>query len=167
MSIYDINFAVLTRLLLPVRLRKDKMEAWLKSLVAPVEQLHNNFTINRADNVYQLSHNSQVVYLQAALNDVFDPISRGIIIEDGAFEDPLFTYLVIEEKPLSLGLVSEIGTTTYPDPQYLYTDIETSLLGNCFIVKVPASLSFDIERMKAAINKYRLPGKNTYDIVTY
>jgi hypothetical protein len=143
------------------------MKAWLKSLVAPVEQLHNSFTINRQDNLYQLSHNSQVVYLQAALNDVFDPISRGIIMADGAFEDPLFTYLVIEEKPLLLGLVSEIGTATYPDPQYLYTDIETSLLGNCFIVKVPAGVSFDMERMKAAINKYRLPGKNTYDIITY
>lgn len=167
MSIYDIDFNTLSRLLLPVRLRKEKMEAWLRSLVAPVKTLHSIFTTNRQDNLYQLAHNSQVVYLQAALNDIFDPIGRGILVVDGPFKDPLFLYMVVEEKPLPVGLVSEEGSTVYPDPQYLYTDAETSLLGNCFIVKVPVAVTFDTERMKAMVNKYRLTGKNTYGIITY
>ncbi|MES2701875.1 MAG: hypothetical protein V4649_04505 [Bacteroidota bacterium] len=165
MSVFDINFSVLGKQLLPVRLRNDKMLAWIKCLVRPVGELHNVFKADRTANLYQLAHNSQIVYLQAALNDLFDPAIRGIVIVDGAFEDPLFIYLPAEDEPLWLGLTGE--STTYPNPRALYTDTETTLLGNCFIVKVPVAVSFDMARMRAIIDKYRLAGKNTYAVVTY
>ena len=167
MSFFDIDYDTLTTQLLPVRLRNNKMIAWMKCLVAPVRWLYGVFRSNRAGNLYILKHNSQVVYLQAALNDVFDPLSRLIYIDDGPYRDPLFTYLTTEEHPLWLGLSSEAGTTSYPDPQVLYTSGETSLLGMGFIVKVPLAVSFDMHRMRALINKYRLPGSNNYTIETY
>lgn len=167
MSFFDIDYDMLSTQLLPVRLRNGKMTAWMKCLAAPVKWLYNLFRSNRAGNLYILKHNSQVVYLQAALNDVFDPLTRLIYIDDGPYRDPLFTYLATEEQPLWLGLSSEAGSTPYPDPQILYTSDETSLLGVGFIVKVPLAVSFDIRRMRALINKYRLPGSNTYTIETY
>jgi hypothetical protein len=167
MSVFDTNFSTLVRLLLPVKLRGEKMKAWLNSLVAPVVQLQILFNNNRSANLYYLAHNSQVPMLQSALNDIFDPVGRGILVVDGAFEDPLFTYLVPEDKPLWLGLESEAGSVPYADPQVLFTNTETTLFGNCFIVKVPVAVSFDSIRMNAVINKYRLPGKNTYSITTY
>lgn len=166
MSVFSVNFSVLGKQLLPVRLRNSKMLAWIRSLLKPVEELYNIFKGNRTSNLYQLAHNSQVVYLQAALNDVFDTVNRNIIVDDGAFEDPLFVYQPLEDEPLWLGLVAESGTT-YPNPQWLYTDIETTLMGNCFVVKVPVAVSFDMAHMRAAVDKYRLAGKCTYSVITY
>lgn len=167
MGFFDINYDTLRVQLLPVRLRKSVMKAWLRCLLIPVKWLHNVFMIDRESNLYYLAHNSQIVYLEAVLNDVFDPISRGIFIEDGLYEDPLFTYLIPEERPLWLGLSSESGTVGYTVPIALFTDAETSLLGNAFIVNVPGAVSFDTDRMKALINRYRLAGRSIYQIVIY
>ena len=166
MALFDIDYDALIWQITPVRLRKHVMIAWLKCLVAPVKWLYNAFAANRSSNLYALAHNSQIVYLEDILNDTFDNFARGIYIIDGPFKDPLFTYLIVESRPVWLGLESEIGTTAYPDPEVLYTSLETSLLGIGFIVKVPMAVSFDLARMQAIINLYKLPGKN-YTIVTY
>ncbi len=167
MGFFDINYDVLRVQLLPVRLRKNKTKAWLKCLVSPVKWLHNIFRSNKLANTYFLAHSGQVAYLEDALNDVFDPVSRGIYIEDGLYEDPIFTYLVTEVRPVWLGLESEAGSTAFPVPQVLFTDAETSLLGNSFIVRVPSGMPFDPDRMKALINRYRLAGRCVYGILTY
>lgn len=167
MSLFDVNYDILSYQLLPVRLRKVKTVAWIRCIIAPIKWLYNLFGVSRANNLYHLTHNSQVVFLSAALNDIFDPLGRGIYIEDGQYEDPLFVYITPETRPLWLGLSSEIGSSFYPVPQVLYTDSETSLLGNAFVVKVPVTLAFDMQRMIALINKYRLASKNVYQIVTY
>lgn len=167
MSLFDVNYDSLSYQLLPVRLRKMKNVAWLRCLIAPVKWLYYQFKVSRNSNLYNLAHNSQVVFLTAALNDLFDPVGRGIYIEDGSYEDPLFVYMPLEVRPLWLGLSTEISTPIYPIPQVLYTDAETTLLGNAFVVKVPVTLPFDMQRMKALINKYRLAGKNVYQILTY
>lgn len=167
MPFFNINFNALIWQVLPVRLRKTVTYAWLKCLSSPVIWLYNLFAGNRSNNLYLLGHDSQVAYMQAALNDTFDPAARRIYITDGPFEDPLFMYLVPENKPLWLGLVSEIGSTSFPDPQPLYTDGETSLLGIAFIVMVPVAVPFDMARMKALVDLYRLPGRNNYQIITF
>jgi len=167
MGVFDINYDALQVQLLPVRLRNPKMKAWIKCLCIPVRWLFNLFTAARRDTLYYLSHNSQVVYLEAALNDVFDPITRGIFISDGPAEDPLFTYLVPEHRPIWIGLASETGSIPYPAPATLYTNAETSLFGSGFIVNVPVAVSFDLYRMQALINRYRLPGRNNYEVITY
>jgi hypothetical protein len=129
--------------------------------------MYLQFSERRNNNLYQVAHNGQVVFLTAALNDLFDPVGRGIYIEDGLYEDPLFVYTVPEVKEVWLGLSAETSSPSYPVPQVLYTDGETILLGNAFVVKVPAALPFDEQRMKALINKYRLTSKNVFQIVTY
>jgi hypothetical protein len=167
MGFFDINYDTLRVQLLPVRLRKANMKAWTRCLVVPVKWLYNLFMASRTENLYFLAHNSQVVYLEGVLNDVFDPVSRGIYIEDGLYEDALFTYLDTESQPQWLGLVSEAGSTTYPVPQVLYTSAETATLGNAFVVNVPVAIVFDLNRMNALIDKYRIAGKNIYQVVTY
>jgi hypothetical protein len=167
MGFFDINFDSLRTQLLPVRLRKPRMKAWMRALLSPITFLHYRFRSNRDANLYIVAHNSQVVYLQAALNDTFDPVGRGILIEDGPYEDPLFVYLPPELSPLWLGLESEAGSMPFATPATLFTVGETSLMGYAFIVKVPASISFDIGRMKALIDKYRVAGRNIYQVTTY
>ena len=167
MGLFDIDYNALVWQNLPVRLRKPIQYAWLKCLAAPVKYLYNLFKTNRTNNLYVLAHDSQVCYMQAALNDTFDKVGRGIYITDGFFHDPLFTYLVPEDKPVWLGLVSEEGSTSYPDPEILYTAGETVFLAASFIVHVPVAIVFDTARMRAIIDSYRLAGRNIYSIVTY
>ena len=170
MSVFDIDYNVLVRQLLPVRLRQLKMIAWLKCLAAPVKWLYDLFKIYRTNNLYLLDHDGQVCYLEAALNDLFDPLSRGIFISDGVYVDPVFAYLDPELKPVYIDLVSEIGTSVIPapDPVSLYLDVEiySGVSSYTFIVNVPIAVTFDMARLKALVDIYKLPGKQ-YNVVTY
>lgn len=167
MSFYDINYSQLINQLLPVRLRTAIQKGWLRSLIAPIIWLQSQFVAARSNDLYTIAHNSQVVYLEAALNDLFDPISRNIYVADGLFRDPIFIYQPLELKPAWLSLASEIGSTIYLSPVSLFTNAETTLLGNSFIVKVPSTLTFDTQRMKAILEKYRLAGRSIYSIELY
>ena len=164
---YEIDFQELVKMLVPVRLRKTIMLAWLQCLVRPVKELYDSFYANRRNNIYMLHHNSQLVYLQAVLNDTFDFVDRRIYIIDGAVADPLYTYLTAETQPLWLGLQSEAGITSYPYPQWLYTYTETAYSGYAFIVMVPYAVFFDPSRMAGLINRYRLPSKTSYHIIGF
>jgi hypothetical protein len=167
MPIFDINYDTLVVQLLPVRLRQSVQKAWVTCLIAPVIYLKGLFDTNRATDLYDLAHNGQICYLEAVLNDTFDDTSRRIYITDGPYFDALFLYTTPEEKPLWTGLISEEGSTSYPDPEWLYTSAETYTLGISFIIHVPSSLTFDMARMKALVDRYRLPGKNNYTVVTF
>ncbi len=175
MSVFDVDFSSggLPKYMTPVRLRQPKMMAWLQILVQPVNYLYGLFSGHRAANLYELAHSSQVCYLQAVLNDVFDPVSRGIFVSDGPYVDPSFIYKVIEDRPLFIDLAGEVGTSVIPapDPVPLYTVMETYLLGVQFVVNVPAGVaaspSYDVHRLRAMTDKYRLVSKNNYVVVTY
>lgn len=167
MGFFDINFDALRVQLLPVRLRKPNTKAWLQCLIAPVRWLYDQFRSARSANLYHLAHNSQVAFLESALNDTFDPVGRGIFIEDGPYEDPLYVYLTPELGPVWLGLESETGTTPYTSPVPLYTADETIAMGFAFVVWVPSAISFDNDRMRALIDKYRIAGRNVYGINIY
>ena len=158
---------------MPVRLRTTIHKAWLKCLAGPVIYLKSLFDTNRTDNLYTLAHSSQVCYLQAVLNDVFDPIARGIYIADGPYVDPDFIYKVDEDKPLFIDLVAEVGTgiIPHPDPVPLYTGCETYIAGVQFMVMVPSAVAaapgYDVYRLKALVNEYRLVSKNNYTVITF
>lgn len=167
MPFFNIDYDTLVWQAIPVRLRQPVNYAWLRALTTPVKWLYSVFTGNRADNLYALAHNGQVCFLEAVLNDSFDPILRGIYITDPAYYDPLFLYLDVEDKTVFIDLASEIGSGIIapPDPVPLYTESETYLFaGLTFIVNIPASVLFDMDRLKAVVDKYRLPGR-TYSVV--
>ena len=170
MAVFDIDYGLLVKQLLPVRLRKAVHKAWLQVLVSQVVYLYGLFTTNRTANLYRLAHSGQVCYLEAVLNDVFDPEARTITIADGIFHDPTFLYEADELKPAFIDLVSEVGTSVIPapDPVPLYSDDETYLLGICFVVRVPTVVAgytvYNIRRLRALVDLYRLPGRNNYSV---
>jgi len=173
MSVYDVDIDVVSDLNVPVRLRQQVMTAWLRVLVSPVVYLQGQFNAFKASTLYYLGHNSQVCYMQAALNDTFDPVDRGIFISDGPYEDPIYSYLDDEDKPVFIDLDSEVGDSVIPDPDPvpLYTDIETYSLGVQFVVNVPSAVAgmpgYDVNYLRGLVNKYRLPGKNNYTVVYF
>ena len=79
MGLFDVNYDSLSYQLLPVRLRKIKSVAWIRSLISPIKWLYNLFGTSRENHLYFLAHNSQVVYLTAALNDRADSIFSVIV----------------------------------------------------------------------------------------
>src|SRR5580700_12255197 len=128
MPFFNIDFDNVVWVNLPVRLRLPLQFAWLKALVAGPKYIYGLFMANRAANLYLLGHNSQVCYMEAALNDTFDNTLRRIYISDGSAEDAVTVWLADEEPtfgPVWLGRVSDEGSTSYPDPIPLYTVIET------------------------------------------
>lgn len=160
MSLFDVDFKALVKYVLPVRLRGANMQAWLNALVSPVVYLYGLFYTNRTNNLYRLVHNGQVVYLQAALNDVFDATLRRITITDSIEYYPVFVYRAVELKPVPLYIGSENKPVT------LYNAAEVNSTVNGFIVQVPTAITFNTAQMKALVNKYRLVSKNQYTIAT-
>ena len=171
MSVFDVDFDVLTKQLLPVRLRRSAgahgdsmMVAWMKCLVSPVKYVQVLFNANRANDLYVLAHDGQVCYLDAALNDLFDNTLRRIYISDPAYIDPDYLYRRNEGKPLYLYQRSE------HKPVYLYQRSETyEGAGVTFIVNVPIALGLtagQVLQLRALVNKYRLPGM-MYSVVFF
>lgn len=82
MSLYELKIKRLALLLLPTAYRKPILAALAQNLVQGVNVLYGDFMRWRQDKQYRLSHNGQVCYLRAVLNDTFDPVERRILVED-------------------------------------------------------------------------------------
>lgn len=123
------------------------MVQWIYLMLQPVEDLHYTWRLFRADNIYNLGHNSQKCYLRAALNDRFDKVLRRIEILDGNALKRRYIYTDGEQKPKYLGTM------------YLYDDSDYADTGVDFIVKVPDGLQYNPYEMKAMIDFYRLASK--------
>lgn len=157
MPLFDIDYNALIRLVIRKRYRKPKLLATIKCLIAPTVWLYDILKAFVNETLYYLYHNSQVVFMQAALNDQFDTVLRRITIVDGPDIDPLYIYQVAEDKPVY------IYTEAENQPVYIYTEAET-IAGPDFIVRVPNTISFNDKQMVALIERYRLPSKHNYTI---
>lgn len=135
------------------------MAAWLESLTAPVVRLYRAFLAKRADTLYRLRHTTQVCYVEAVLNDAFDPTERRIrIADDPVPYDPIDLRLRAEAQPIPLYRRVEA------QPVVLYTGTEILYGGYDFIVRIPTGLTYDGPRMTALIEYYRPAGKTYYTI---
>lgn len=126
-----------------------------------LKSIHTQFLQFRNDTTYWLYFNGQIIYMEHVLNDQFDPANRGIYIENLADIQYDYLYNAIEQRtPIYLDNVSENKPPDYFVNQSEY-DAHTT-----FIVWVPSTVTFDANKMKAIVNKYRIAGK-TYQIQTY
>ena len=153
--IYDINYKKLVTWMVPQVLRKTRLLVLLNVLVSPVVYIYNLFMINRRNNLYKLLISPQVCYVEMALNDKYDSSNRQIKIEQPKRKDPLFLYKKIERRPVHLFTKGEI---TKPRT-ILYQKGEASAFQYDFIVKVPATVAFNMNEMTAVIESYILPDK--------
>jgi hypothetical protein len=165
MGFYDNDFDLVVRDDVPVDSRGPKRLGWLRSLVAGVKSLYAEFMGYRSSKLYDLNHTGQVYSIENVLNDVFDPVGRRIYITDPASKDVVYMYRRIESKPVYMYRRSE------NKPVYMYRRSETSALGFQFIIHVPTGVTllpiYDVLRLQALVDKYRLPGKGVYTLVVY
>ncbi|PQJ09487.1 hypothetical protein CJD36_019805 [Flavipsychrobacter stenotrophus] len=167
MSFWQIVYEDLVKDTTPTLLRKRKWLAWLNVLVSPIKWQYDAFTAYRNYTLYLLSHNGQVVSLQAVLNDAFDPIDRQIYIDDTDFPENIWLALDAELDPVWLPLDGE------GEPVWLATDDEVANAGSgpAFKVRVPVAVSllpiYSEYRLRGLVDTYRLAGKSIYVVVTF
>lgn len=148
---YKIDYNKLSVLLLPIRFRQPIIKAILRAFMLPIIKLKREFDTYKSNTDYILNHNSQVCYLQAVLNDNFDPVERRIYITDAPnFEIEKFLWIESEDKPVML----------YDDSFFmLHSENFIGANGINFTVNVPSVLSLetgDLSRMRSLLNYYKL-----------
>lgn len=148
-GVFNVDYDRLVILTIPTDLRRLKFSLWVKCLVIPVKMIYSVFMNNRASNLYNLTHNSQVCYLRKVLNDSFDPVLRRITIAEGSRFERKYIYTNAENQPKYLGKIFLRQFSDYADT------------GFDFRVLVPDGfdLSLVIHQMKAIIDYYKLASK--------
>jgi len=135
---------------------------YLKSIMGGLQYLNDLFYSYISNKKEELKYNGQIINLQKRLNDVFDDTLRRIYIVNvstipiqylyrvSEFQND-FVYRISESAKNSfiVGRISELTSDNYD-----------------FIVYVPLSLSYNVERMIAVVNRYKLSDK-TFTRLTY
>lgn len=147
---YSVNVGKLAVQLLPMCLRGDRMKAFVKAMVEPLKDLIAAFTEFRGETDYRLTHNSQVCYLRAVLNDRFDPLLRGIQIKDANRNlEGVIIHSRETESPVVLSPTTRM---------ILYRRNFGGSRSVAFRVGIPYRLHdrIDMYELAATINKYKL-----------
>ncbi|NNV54518.1 ribosomal mL41 family protein [Limnovirga soli] len=153
-NIYIINWDKLATWLVPVDLRQNKLLAFVKALVSPVKDLYNRFIDYKNEVDYTISITPQVVHLQRGLNDRFDIADRRIRILPATEYNAILLALAEENKPKLLGTKAEAVQMKLP------LKSETLAYAYDFVIEVPTAIVFNIDEMKAFVNKYKMESKN-------
>lgn len=169
--IFDINFDKWVALMLPTFLRRRRIFAFCRALCAPLyigeKGLYNRFLKKRGDHIYRLSHNGQVCYLRAALNDAFG-LSKGFEIEDADDYEGEWVFAKDPTMPQQLLAVDEHKNPKCapgdPPPEHptplLADEARLNVPHNAFIVRVPSNLySTQLDKVKSIVEQYRIPSK--------
>lgn len=163
--IFRIDFDKWVLSMLPSLLRRKVMFALCRAAVAPVRAIYERFTEKRKAHNYTLTHNGQVCYLRAALNDAFGTTSFDIVdYDDGRGE---WLYAKSEELDHHLYAVDEtLDDENNPVP-ILYDEAKLNLPLNTFIVQVPATIyATNLDKVEGIVERYRpLSKKATYTMV--
>ena len=153
---YNVDVRKLAVQLLPTFLRGAVMQAYLKALVKPIDDIHYQFIQKRKENLYIMVHNGQKCYLRAVLNDRFDNELRRIEIDDGNLYDAeyIYTDAEIDSNPF---LAKYLDLVLYQDGNLSDTAVD-------FHVRVPSDIFYNEYEMKYLIDFYKLASKR-YKIV--
>lgn len=154
----NIDWNILTRWLLPVRLRKPFLLAWLKALTAPIWQtLYPLFKAFEAKAWYDLKYQSgQVAHLEFVLNERFDPAQKRIWIGPGSATDKR-VYLYLDAENQTKYLFKDVEDS----PVYLYQESELSGSGVYdFSINVPAGLPMEEAALRAVADRYKRDSKD-------
>ncbi|AMA48999.1 hypothetical protein [Flavobacterium covae] len=143
-------------------IRKFKYIKLFEAFLRPVVWLHLEFLEFRRQALYKLSHNSQICYLQAVLNDFFDNDQRRIIITNAILREPVWFYEPEEDKPVRHYEEADNKPVYYREENEFVGD------GADFIVVIPIDLkpSNNLEetalliKIRAQIDYYKLYVKN-------
>lgn len=117
-----MNWLAFVRINIPDFRRFDKWKGFYDSIFAPISTFHSTFQTESDRIVYQMSFNGQTIYLEHVLNDRFDPVNRGIYIENVDSIVGLYIYNKPEPKPKNYIYRKWNSTYTYAVGEYAQHD---------------------------------------------
>jgi hypothetical protein len=133
------------------RRRKPKRIALLKALAKRIIDIHSEFLTVHNANVEKLSWNGQRMLLQRYLQLKF---GDGILIENSSSA----SLVAIEYEAPNLANAVTFVAPEFTNP--IHGQGGDAMLGANFVVKVPVSIVFNENEMRAVINNYLINYKN-------
>lgn len=160
--IWIIDLVAAAVSVLPPVVRSYTHTVWIKSLLAPLNQLNVIFADFAQDTIRRVAASGQVLELQHTLNAEFDP-SNSIYITDGDWLGlPPSVYLKAENQILHIFTQAEIPPRV---AVVLYKQAEF-FSNTDFVVHAPAANAADVLRMQAWVDSYRVAGRR-YKIIFF
>lgn len=154
---YSMDINKLIKLLKPSVLQKPRHYAWLKSLLSPLAETHENFKDFRLEFNRKLRYNGQVIVLENLLNNLFNNTDRGILVQT---------------NPSGLSQIYLFNKEENQTPNYIYQKAEgkpiyvfqkdenLQQIWDFEVIVPDGILTLEQERqIKAITNKYKLDGK--------
>ena len=163
---YNVDYNILIRMLLPTFLRQARMLAWLRCLVSPIIWLYNSFLRSRQNDLFRESIDSSVPRLEFMLNTIFYPAGLDtaydyrIKISHLPATNALYIFLPEEGRP------QYIYTEAENRPRYIYSKGEAGQIDVDFVVLVPVGIEYDDARMRSLVRAYCLPDRN-FEIIKH
>ncbi len=154
MTRYDISYQRLALALIPLTLRHSTLMGFVYVLLSPVIYCASLFERFRSDTTYRITHNGQVCYLTALINDRFDPTLRRITITDVA---PLRGNILYRREVGNFLMTPRRNDTAVMLNRRAFSGFNSV----DFAVIVPAVLrdTFPQNQMQALVNTYKLASK--------
>ena len=158
--IYNINFSRLLINMLPTFLRQPVIYGILYAAGKVLGLTYKDFTTARKEHNYKLTHNGQVCYLRAALNDAFGGGFDILEVERRGE----WLYAITEDGSGILLSVGEGGNAAEVEGgqkvPLVYTETLLNASQNSFIVSVPYSIyQTRLPAVAALVDKYKLISK--------
>jgi len=158
--IFRVDFDKWVLTLLPSFLRRGVMFALCRAAIAPIRTLYERFGAARKTHLFALTHNGQVCYLRAALNEAFNTTGFDIIDYDDGRGEWLFAKS--EDLQEQLYAVDELlyDPATAENPPrpvpILYDETRLNLAQNSFIVQVPSGIyATQLDKVRGIVEQYR------------
>ncbi len=154
MTHYDISYQRLALALIPLTLRRSTLMGFVYVLLSPVIYCASLFERFRNDTTYRITHNGQVCYLTALINDRFNPTLRRITITD---TEPLRGNILYLREENDFLMAPRCNGTAVTLNRRAFSGSDSV----DFAVIVPAVLrdTFPQNQMQALINTYKLASK--------
>lgn len=158
--IYNINFSRLLINMLPTFLRQPVIYGILYAAGKVLGLTYKDFTTARKEHNYKLTHNGQVCYLRAALNDAFGGGFDILEVERRGE----WLYAITEDGSGILLSVGEGGNAAEVEGgqkvPLVYNEALLDAAQNSFIVSVPYNIyQTRLPAVAALVDKYKLISK--------
>lgn len=178
---YSVDYKRLVIHMLPTFFRQPCIFGLLRAALVPLEQLHSKFLAKRKAQIYKLTHNGQVCYLTAVLNDTFPSgVTRFSIASVERQGEWLYA---VSETGESIPLTAEegelvehfeaAGNRRQPrvwyeivggdDVPIVYDEIALNAAQSTFIVNVPIDIygsPAQLLAVKEMVDRYKLVSKH-------
>ena len=165
-----INYTRLATLLLPTFLRQNAMLATMRVWMRPMQQLHDQHTVQRQERMYSIAHTGQACHIKDMLNKFFKvgnyadnpDYESGFQIQD---IDAVGTWLMVYDETADEAINNILLKDEDDNPNTMVYDESVIVNTTCaFLLIVPRNIDLNTCRnqIERLLNQYRLASRTAY-----